>query len=139
MGTVNIDLTYKPHTQSTRDVALTKDDILVAKFTTPASVKNGGDGGSIGIVQHNASNWDRVMCISETPGDFTPNSVTYTKPNGKKVTTSTNIVTDISPNIIFNPAPSFTLLPNTVYYVNMKTVAASEDNASVRITLSAQG
>lgn len=128
MTTVNRTIAYEKNKQSIDDVPLGKDDVLVEQFTTPADLGPTVGNGYIGAVQHNAESWNRQFCISETAGDFTPNTA-------GKHGQPTNYVEGFSPNIMFS---QFKLKPSTTYYANLRTVAASQDKCDVRVTLQAR-
>ncbi len=140
MTTVNVELAYNPGHADTKPVALGPEDVMVAHFKTPPTLKENGQGGQVTTFENNAGSWDRVLCVSTTPGDFTENAVTYTKPNGKTKTVCTNTSKGPQPTVFFGANPGedqFQLLPNTDYYANMKTVAASSNDCDVKVTLTA--
>jgi hypothetical protein len=140
-NTIVIDLDYAVGVQSGKTTSATfgNTEIVVARFTTPATVNNYGYGGYLTVGQAEASLASlRNVALSTTACDFTPTA------RGK------NVASGIAPSMFFS-APKVgetavppNLLPNTTYYFNVKNLDAlgvgqcSSGNCPVLVTLQAR-
>ena len=140
MSTINVDLVYKVGVQSGVPVPMGPNDVIAAKFTTPADLGTGGGAnGYVSVVENNSSPQTRDLCISTTAGDFTPNALGN---HG----TPTNFQEGMAPAIYFGqaappgkkPGQNFVLAPSTVYYANVKNLSAGDPNCAILITLQAR-
>lgn len=128
MTQINKQLTWKDKGSSLVDQEMGPEDTLSVEFDTPAGLVNGGQGSSLGSTEmYGDQPWNRQACISDKPGDFTPNTA-------GKHGTPTNFAEAFQPNFVFGPG-GFNAAPGTKYYFNLKTVAASLPACGVRVTL----
>lgn len=141
-NTIVLDMNYTvnvPSIKDTTDMTFGNTDIIVARFTTPATVNNYGFGGYLSVVEFGGLPNNRTVALSTTACDFTPT------PRGK------NFASAFTPNVFFGPpkageaAVPPNLLPNTTYYFNIKNTDASgvvgqcsSGNCPVRVTLQAR-
>ena len=108
--TITLDLKWVPP-QQTLDTAATgfaDGDIVVARFTTPATLLNSGAGTNMNVVEFIGSFAIHTMSLSTVPCDFTSTSVMkLVAPQGH-------------PSIgVKTSAPSTLLTPSTTYYLNV--------------------
>jgi hypothetical protein len=142
-NTIVIDLNYTAGVQSgktTSGATFGNAEIVVARFTTPATVNSYGYGGYLSVVQADASlASQRTVALSTTACDFTV-----------QATSHTNVAHGINPNVYFyapkvGVAPLvWSLQPNTTYYFNVTNRDAlgmgqcSSGNCPVLVTLQAR-
>ncbi len=132
-NTIVLDIAYTPGQQTlvnTQGQVFGPNDIVVVRFTTASVIVNGGFGGSMSCYEFGGLPCQRYACMSNLSCDFTPNTA-------GKHGTPTNIAQGTQANLVFGPANNFTLLPNTLYYFNIKNGATGQANNPIQIALSA--
>lgn len=130
-NTIVLDVAYAGQSVA-RTASFVNGEVVVARFTTPASLTGGGTGGLLNAIEYDGTPAIRTAALSTTPCDFAANAA------------GSNFDIGPSPNVYFGTFfGGFALQPSTTYYWNIMNVnqfntPSCSGNCAIQVTLTAK-